>query len=410
MRSFVIEINTVVPGTDKRCDVFLDGKNMIITGVNGSGKTQLIRHLHSYCQRAIDEHHVSIESIELETKNLEDWLKANSTTHPHRDIYENKVKENYDRIEIFKRPSARIGSISRYAEDCKAGKAVLKFFEATRQANIRSSAAVTTIEQIKGQSKGVDGAHLFEDYLVSRITMQAYAESPLIGNDPLAAKNAAEWFKKLEGDLRNLFEDDSIGVIFDYKQQCFFIHQAQRAPFRFQNLSSGFSSVLAIYASLMMDVELQEVPPSEIYGIVFIDEVDAHLHVSLQRKILSFLTESFPRIQFITTTHSPFVVSSVSNALIYDLSTSQVVEDLSLYSYDSILSGLFHTPPVSKIVTAKLDCLYEEVDSDFPNFEKIKDILNSVRDGEDTLDPTSAMYVKRAKMILKKYMGSLRNV
>ncbi|WNI34219.1 AAA family ATPase [Streptomyces sp. ITFR-6] len=42
-------------------------------------------------------------------------------------------------------------------------------------------------------------------------------------------------------------------------------------------------------------------------GVVIIDEIDAHLHVSWQRRIGPWLTEHFPNIQFIVTTHSPYI-------------------------------------------------------------------------------------------------------
>lgn len=42
-------------------------------------------------------------------------------------------------------------------------------------------------------------------------------------------------------------------------------------------------------------------------GVVLIDEVELHLHVSWQRKIGFWLKRHFPNIQFIVTTHSPFV-------------------------------------------------------------------------------------------------------
>ncbi|MEU9341632.1 AAA family ATPase [Streptomyces sp. NPDC048278] len=42
-------------------------------------------------------------------------------------------------------------------------------------------------------------------------------------------------------------------------------------------------------------------------GVVIIDEIDAHLHVSWQRRIGPWLTAHFPRIQFIVTTHSPYI-------------------------------------------------------------------------------------------------------
>lgn len=41
-------------------------------------------------------------------------------------------------------------------------------------------------------------------------------------------------------------------------------------------------------------------------GVVLIDELEAHLHIELQRKILPFLTKFFPRVQFIISAHRIF--------------------------------------------------------------------------------------------------------
>ena len=76
-------------------------------------------------------------------------------------------------------------------------------------------------------------------------------------------------------------------------------------------------------------------------GIVLIDEVETHLHIELQKKILPFLTEFFPRIQFIVTTHSPYVLNSISNAKVFDLERRVELEDLSMYSSDSLAEGYF---------------------------------------------------------------------
>lgn len=46
-------------------------------------------------------------------------------------------------------------------------------------------------------------------------------------------------------------------------------------------------------------------------GVVLIDEIDVHLHVSWQRRIGFWLKEHFPNIQFIVTTHSPFICQAV---------------------------------------------------------------------------------------------------
>lgn len=50
-----------------------------------------------------------------------------------------------------------------------------------------------------------------------------------------------------------------------------------------------------------------------------IDEIDLHLHPEWQRKITKTLSKTFPKTQFIATTHSPFVVQSVEEANVYIL-------------------------------------------------------------------------------------------
>jgi predicted ATP-binding protein involved in virulence len=55
-------------------------------------------------------------------------------------------------------------------------------------------------------------------------------------------------------------------------------------------------------------------------GIVLIDEVDMHLHPAWQQTVLASLREAFPRIQFIVTTHSPQVLTTVPAECIRSLS------------------------------------------------------------------------------------------
>ena len=53
--------------------------------------------------------------------------------------------------------------------------------------------------------------------------------------------------------------------------------------------------------------------------IVLIDEVENHLHPSMQRSILPDFIKAFPSVQFIVSTHSPLIVGSVENSFIYIL-------------------------------------------------------------------------------------------
>jgi predicted ATP-binding protein involved in virulence len=54
-------------------------------------------------------------------------------------------------------------------------------------------------------------------------------------------------------------------------------------------------------------------------GIVLIDELDMHLHPNWQRHVVEDLQRAFPKIQFIATTHSPFITQSLSGEGIINL-------------------------------------------------------------------------------------------
>jgi predicted ATP-binding protein involved in virulence len=83
-------------------------------------------------------------------------------------------------------------------------------------------------------------------------------------------------------------------------------------------LSDGIRGVVALVADLAFRcVRLNgfhgPTAPEETDGIVLIDEIDQHLHPGWQQRILPALRNAFPRVQFIVTTHSPEVLSTVES-------------------------------------------------------------------------------------------------
>ena len=164
-------------------------------------------------------------------------------------------------------------------------------------------------------------------------------------------------------------------------------------------MSSGYSSILSIYADLLTKVELRSIAPNEIDGVVFIDEIDAHLHVSLQKKIFSFLDKAFPKVQFIVTTHSPFVVSSVNDAVIYDLSRLETIDDLSLYSYESVVEGLFNVLPISEVLKGKIKEISKLTNSDSVDLIKLESLVSEVSQHENKLDTHIERLLSSEKLI-----------
>jgi len=75
------------------------------------------------------------------------------------------------------------------------------------------------------------------------------------------------------------------------------------------NMSSGENAVVTLFGEILR--QFDRIKPSNLIydatGIVLIDEIDKHLHVKLQKEILPKMFNLFPNIQFIISSHSPFV-------------------------------------------------------------------------------------------------------
>jgi hypothetical protein len=90
--------------------------------------------------------------------------------------------------------------------------------------------------------------------------------------------------------------------------------------FPLREMSDGYRTVAALVVDLMrqlgdaygnLSFQMRNGTPTiSSPGIVIIDEVDAHLHVSWQKRIGGWLKTHFPNIQFIVTTHSPYICQS----------------------------------------------------------------------------------------------------
>jgi len=83
---------------------------------------------------------------------------------------------------------------------------------------------------------------------------------------------------------------------------------------------------------------------TEVPGLVVIDEVDLHLHPKAQENYLKVLTSNFKNIQFLVTTHSPFVVRGLpQESIVIQLPSGNLInENFSLMDIDSITNTIFN--------------------------------------------------------------------
>lgn len=83
------------------------------------------------------------------------------------------------------------------------------------------------------------------------------------------------------------------------------------------NISSGESAILCLFGELLRHADnlKNNSSLSEAAGIVLVDEIDKHLHIKLQKEVLPELFKLFPNIQFIVSSHSPFLSMGLAEKL-----------------------------------------------------------------------------------------------
>lgn len=128
--------------------------------------------------------------------------------------------------------------------------------------------------------------------------------------------------------LCQIFQDKDLHLKFNYKDYSFRI-LTEGKEFKFTEVSDGYAAILDIVDDLILKMQAKDslTRAYQKKGIVLIDEVETHLHLELQKMIMPFLTKVFPNIQFIITTHSPFVLNSLDNAVAFDLEHRETINE-----------------------------------------------------------------------------------
>lgn len=347
-------------------------QHLIITGKNGSGKTSLLEALKNLLslmsQKNMVSHfsyHYDLDppiSLDRKLMHFKKWME----------MYGRPSVKNY-----FPNLIASIsGNIKDFGEVCELGKFGIVYFGAKRTSQFQlpnSVKAITLGQKYSIEQKAHDQ---FLQYLVNLKANRSFARDD---GEIKEVERIDEWFSNLERRLCQIFDVKEIELEFDRKDYSFKIHAGDWEPFTFDKLSDGYSAILSIVAELILRMEAHGSKAYDMQGIVLIDEIETHLHVDLQKKILPFLTDFFPKIQFIVTTHSPFVISSISNATVCDLENRIVTDDLSGYSYDAILESYFMTDKYSEELKGKIAEYESLLKIKSPSVEE-RDRMRSLKD------------------------------
>lgn len=371
---------TIPLSTDKR-------KHLILTGKNGSGKTSvleaLVNHFHFVVGRFETKEDIQ-NKIDHYQKRLR--LLTNATTETDKQQYlEIKKYLSFceDRMKYWTTGAVtECTSFSVLQEKYMSGDFILAYYKANRLLEVEVSNIIENIKLKELYKLDETPGKKLIKYMVGLKATQAFAQQKKEFN---RAAEIEEWFERFERILKIIFDDPSIKLDFDIDNFEFRILQKNREPFDFNTMSSGYSAVFEIINDLIIRFEGNQTKSKE--GIVLIDEIDTHLHLELQRTVLPFLTTLFPNIQFIVTTHSPFILSSIDNAVIFDLETGTLVKDgLSNYPYDGIVESFFDADTLSVDLRNKLE-RYKELtkkedlsDEDYAEIIELEQDLDEIPD------------------------------
>lgn len=364
-------------------------KHLIITGKNGSGKTSVLYAMSNYLNAAAtSDRLIKAEQFLKQHQNKLQELEKRGVENSEVIDAERGVKEYTAELK-----SIKSGVIIKFNESMDTlryhydkGNFVLAYYKAERMFKADVPKHVEKIDLKDKYLINESPRQLFVKYLLDLKVTEALARN---NGKYQKADEIKEWFNKLQELLRKIFDDDSLELLFDEDSYTFLIKEKNREEFDFNSLSSGFAAVLDIVLDIIVRMEKTTKSSFDfnVPGIVLIDEIETHLHLDMQKSILELLTTIFPNVQFIISTHSPFILNSLDNVVIYDLENNIMVKNgLTNVPYDGIVEGYFKSDTMSNLLKEKYE-RYKEIvnkkevtDDDFEEIAELELFLNEIPD------------------------------
>ena len=360
-------------------------KHLILTGKNGSGKTSVLNEIKLFVdfllknelhddfnlhigklidvlnQKIIfDKELLQLSSIEygsVETNNrFEIANTSNKRINSDLDFIFNAINTvfNRERVNLFLSTNT---SFKNFKKEFENGDYIFANFPAKRNFKPNEVNSPQRIDFPEIFDSNDQASSLILQYLVNQQTKLLYAK---VENDNNIIKEIEDWFNKITSIFRDIFEDETLDLIYDRDEYIFKFKTLNRVEFDFNTLSDGFSSILGIIAEIIIRMERKSSKIYKLNGLILIDELETHLHISLQRKVLRILTTLFPNLQFVVTTHSPFILNSIDNAVVYDMDNQETIENLSEYSTEALVETYFESTKYSDVLLKKIE-LYENL-------------------------------------------------
>ena len=398
-----IKVNKLLHLQNFNIDIPAKNPHLIITGKNGSGKTILLRAIADFLDIVKEDSYMHFANY---PQQLDYWTNkkngnAQETMQAAKQVeyYQNKINELYGKVDI------EMMDIAKIIEQYQKKNFIISFYAAGRLAKMNEPTNPTKPNlQIKGKvSSSLTNQFLF--FLSDLKVQEALARNE---NQYADADDIRAWFESFEEILRNIYNDLNLKLEFNYKDYSFAIKTGGKS-FKFTEMSDGFIAAIDIIADLILKMQDGNslTRNYQKQGIVLIDEIETHLHLELQRIVMPLLTNIFPNIQFIVTTHSPFVLSSMNNAVAYDLEHKTIIDDLTEYSYEALAEGYFGVQTESSYMEMRLQTFKALLEKKDMSNEDKEQLLNLISDFEKIPEAVSPLVVGEFMRLKIEYSNKI---
>lgn len=301
-------------------------RHLMLTGKNGSGKTRMLTACRDYLQKILT---ISTDYLFSE-KGLQEFKD------PHGYNLKFHVKENLLDLRF------------KY----ETGNFIVAYFPARRDLHLLPEETLRNINipEVTG----------LEDKISERLiaflwNIKAQALLALEKGNKEEHERKEKRIKHFTDKLKDI--DERIVELKFTSDKGYDIQVIPRKPYKpftFAQLADGYASVFHIIAELILRMQHKVQDTFDLEGIVMIDEPEAHLHIDMQKRVMPIFNGLFPNVQFLVATHSPFILNSLRDSVIYDLAYNIRLEDASAYAYDGLVETYFGADKYSRTIKDRL--------------------------------------------------------
>ncbi|MBX9468929.1 MAG: ATP-binding protein [Rhizobium sp.] len=310
-------------------DLDLSGDVTILTGVNGSGKTTLLRLLAYFTGEAIP--FLATPQKMNETGGFE-WVSGLSRKF-FQDLF--NMKRSPPTQRQFGELRLSNGTVCTLSVPIRSSVAAVNvivgnsehlpgffipshrpvyYYEQLKNLDISKKTRIAAYQEyiasMRTQSQAGQRTNNISSKIKNAILNWGYVGygSKVAPEDPELVEN----FEGFQNVLRKILPKELRFSRYEIRSGSEIVFVCEDNEFLFETASGGITSLIHL-AWLIFTFSASQ--PC----VILIDEIENHLHPSLQRIVLPNLAAAFPNVRFIVTTHSPLVVNSVRGATVYAL-------------------------------------------------------------------------------------------